>query len=165
MIMNCFCGMVGRRKAFSLISSRDHCQRSSPSWISDTPRAGFEPAQNPSSDFVEWSCAVVITTIPRQKSWKRTCAGFNPVTPLHFYLKNFLTSGEIHLVWGPFDCPALYVKKYILTIIQSYDVCHYLFINQLFIYHITYNIFKFWEFLQQVYLWHMSMNYNNWQSI
>ena len=41
-LMNCFCGMVDRRKAFSLISSRDHCQRSSPSWISDTPRAGFE---------------------------------------------------------------------------------------------------------------------------
>ena len=31
MMMNCFCGMVDRRKAFSLISSRDHCQRSSPS--------------------------------------------------------------------------------------------------------------------------------------
>ena len=28
---DCFCGMVDRRKAFSLISSRDHCQRSSPS--------------------------------------------------------------------------------------------------------------------------------------
>ena len=46
MMMNCFCGMVDRRKAFSLISSRDYCQRSSPSRISDTPRAGFEPAQN-----------------------------------------------------------------------------------------------------------------------
>ena len=52
-IMNCFCGMVDRRKAFSLISSRDHCQRSSPSRISDTPRAGFKPAQNLSSGFVE----------------------------------------------------------------------------------------------------------------
>ena len=30
-----------RRKAFSLISSQDHCQRSSPSRISDTPQAGF----------------------------------------------------------------------------------------------------------------------------
>ena len=58
--------MVNRRKAFSLISSRDHCQRSSPSRISDTPRAGFEPAQNLSSGFVEWSCAVVITTTPRR---------------------------------------------------------------------------------------------------
>ena len=62
MIMNCFCGMVDRRKAFSLIFSRDHCQRSSSSRISDTPRAGFEPAQNLSSDFVEWSCAVVLLT-------------------------------------------------------------------------------------------------------
>ena len=38
MMMNC--GMVDRRKAFSLISSKDHCQRSSPSRISDTQRAG-----------------------------------------------------------------------------------------------------------------------------
>ena len=60
MIMNCFCGMIDRRKALSLISTLDHCQRSSPSRISDTPRAGFEPAQNLSSDFVEWSCTVVM---------------------------------------------------------------------------------------------------------
>ena len=61
-VMNCFCDMVDRWKAFSLISSWDHCQRFSPSWISDTSRAGFEPAQNLNSGFVEWSCAVVITT-------------------------------------------------------------------------------------------------------
>ena len=67
MIINCFCGMVDRRKVFSLISSWDHCQRSSPSRISDTPRAGFEPAQNLSSGLVEWSCAVVITTTPRRQ--------------------------------------------------------------------------------------------------
>ena len=48
----CFCGMVDRQKAFSLISSRDHCQRSSPSRISNMLRA-FEPAQNLSSGFVE----------------------------------------------------------------------------------------------------------------
>ena len=36
MMMNCFCDMVDWRKAFSLISSQDHCQRSSPSRISDT---------------------------------------------------------------------------------------------------------------------------------
>ena len=40
-----FCGVVDRRKGFSLISSQDHSQRSSPSLISNTPRAGFEPAQ------------------------------------------------------------------------------------------------------------------------
>ena len=64
MMMNCFCGMVDRRKVFSLISSRDHCQRSSPSRISDTPQAGFEPAKNLSSGSVEGSFAVVITTAP-----------------------------------------------------------------------------------------------------
>ena len=48
-----FCGIVDRRKVFSLVSSRDHCQRSSPSRISDTLRAGSEPAQNLSSGFVE----------------------------------------------------------------------------------------------------------------
>ena len=53
MKMNCFCGMVDQRKAFSLISSRDPCQRFSPWWISDSPWAGFEPVQNLSSGFVE----------------------------------------------------------------------------------------------------------------
>ena len=53
-------------KGFSLISGRDHCQRSSPSWIPNTPWAGFEPAQNLSSGLVEWSCVVVITTTPRR---------------------------------------------------------------------------------------------------
>ena len=52
MIMNCFWGMADRRKAFSLISSRDGCQRFSPSQISDITGAGFQPAQQ-SSDFVE----------------------------------------------------------------------------------------------------------------
>ena len=45
MIINCFCGMVDRRKVFSLISSWDHCQRSSPLRIFDTPQAGFESAK------------------------------------------------------------------------------------------------------------------------
>ena len=70
MVMNCFCGMVDRRKTSSLISSRDHCQRSSPSRISDTPQAGFEPAQNLSLGLVEWSCAVGITTTPRSHNWQ-----------------------------------------------------------------------------------------------
>ena len=68
-----FCGMVDRRKAYanSLISSRDHCQRSSPSQIFDTPRAGCQPVQNLSSGFVEWSCAVaIITTLRRQQKPK-----------------------------------------------------------------------------------------------
>ena len=64
MMMNCFCGMNDQPKAFSLISSWDHCKRSSPSRISDTQRAGFEPVQNLSSGLLERSCAVVIATTP-----------------------------------------------------------------------------------------------------
>ena len=63
-LKNCFCGMVDQRKTFSLMFSRDHCPRSWPSRISVTSRAKFEPAQNPSSGLVEWSCGVVITTTP-----------------------------------------------------------------------------------------------------
>ena len=70
-IVNCFCGLVDRWKGFSLISSPDHCQRSSPSRISDTPRAGIEPAQNLSSGLVEWSCAVVIT--PQRHMERDSC--------------------------------------------------------------------------------------------
>ena len=61
MMLNCFCGMADRQKACSLIS-RWEIQIFLPSQISDTLHAGFEPAQNLSSGFVEWSCAVVITT-------------------------------------------------------------------------------------------------------
>ena len=53
------------KRCFSLISSQDHCQRSSPSWISNTLRAGFEPAQNLRSGFLEWTCPEVITTTPQ----------------------------------------------------------------------------------------------------
>ena len=56
--------MADRRKAFSLISRQDHCQRSSSLQISDTPWAGFEPAQNLISRLVEWSCVAVIPTTP-----------------------------------------------------------------------------------------------------
>ena len=40
-------------KVLCLISSWDHCQRSSPTQISNTLSAVFEPAQNLSSGFVE----------------------------------------------------------------------------------------------------------------
>ena len=44
-------------------------ERFSPSLISDTPRAGFEPAKNTSSGFAERRCAVVITaTAQRHKN-------------------------------------------------------------------------------------------------
>ena len=44
MMKNCFCGVVVQQKAFSLIYSWDHSQRSSPLWIFDMQPAGFEPA-------------------------------------------------------------------------------------------------------------------------
>ena len=66
--MNClFFVMADQRKVFSLTSSRDHFQRSAPSCIFYAPRARFEPEQKTSSVFVEWSCALVITTTPRRQ--------------------------------------------------------------------------------------------------
>ena len=47
------CGMVDRRKTFSLISSLEYCQGFSPSRIFNMPRAGLEPVQNLSSGVVE----------------------------------------------------------------------------------------------------------------
>ena len=67
MIINYFSGMVDRQKVFSLLFSQGHCQRSSPSGISNTPQGGHEPTQILSSGLVEFrrSCIVVITTIPQ----------------------------------------------------------------------------------------------------
>ena len=59
-----FCRMVYWWKELSLISRRDHCQRFSPSQISDMSQARFELVQDLSPNFVEWSCAVVLTTTP-----------------------------------------------------------------------------------------------------
>ena len=70
MMVNCFWGMFDWWKAGITVRdphcqpSWDHCQRSSPSWISNMPQAGFEPVQNLFSGFDQWSCAVGITTIP-----------------------------------------------------------------------------------------------------
>ena len=66
---NCFCGIADQRNTFSLIICRNHCQRSPPSQISDTVRAGFEPAQNMISSLVEWSCEVTTTTTSRCHSY------------------------------------------------------------------------------------------------
>ena len=70
--MNCFCGMVDQWKVFSLISNRDHCQRSSSLPVSDMSGTGFEPTQNLISGLVEWSCAVVITTTPQLHNSSKT---------------------------------------------------------------------------------------------
>ena len=62
-----FCGMVGQRKAFTLIFSQDHCHRFSSSRISDTAGVGFEPAQRLSSSSAEWNCSVMISATPRRR--------------------------------------------------------------------------------------------------
>ena len=51
--LNCSRRMVDQRGVLSLISSRYHCRRLSPSQISGIPPAGFESAQNLGSGFVE----------------------------------------------------------------------------------------------------------------
>ena len=77
MMMNCFCGMVHQRKEFRLFLSWDHCQKSSPSRTSNISQAGFEPVQNLSSGFIEWSCTMVIITTPQnhtnlKRLWSQT---------------------------------------------------------------------------------------------
>ena len=52
MMITFLCGMVDQWKVFSLIFSLDHCQRSTPSQISDMSHTGLEPVQNLSSVFV-----------------------------------------------------------------------------------------------------------------
>ena len=88
-MMNCFWGMVDRRKTFSLFSSADHCQRSLPSRISDTPRAGFEPDENLSSGFLDWSCAVMITTTQRHHKTIKVPRGVAPTLQEELSNKQF----------------------------------------------------------------------------
>ena len=52
----------------SIISSRNHCQRFSSSYISDTPQPGFEPAHRLNSGFVEWIWAVPLNPIPQRQT-------------------------------------------------------------------------------------------------
>ena len=63
--LNCFCGMVDRWGALSVfpagITVRDSQHRKS--------LTGFEPAQNLSLGFVEWSFAIVIATNRSSCSW------------------------------------------------------------------------------------------------
>ena len=65
-LMNCFYDTVDQRNAFSLISSRDHCQRSWPIQISETPRA--------------WTCA----KLEFRPSWMKLCSSDNRCTIIIF---------------------------------------------------------------------------------
>ena len=65
MMMNCFVVWLTDERCLALFPARSITTDPHPLRISDTPRAGFELAQNLSSGFVEWSSAVVITITPR----------------------------------------------------------------------------------------------------
>ena len=106
MVMNCFCGMVDRRKVISLISSLDHCQRFSPSRISDTPRAGFEPVQNLSSDLVEKTCANFTSRSKINKWFKKSfCPQEFPVPPKSYEgcKKGIVTKGVFKILSSNID--------------------------------------------------------------
>ena len=64
-MMNSFCGMVDQRKAFSLISSRNHCQRSLT--IANLRHAACRIWTCVKPEYRFW-CTVVITTTPRRHS-------------------------------------------------------------------------------------------------
>ena len=66
MMMICFVAWLTDERRLAYFPY-DHCQRFSPSRISDTTPAGFRPAQNLCSGLVERSSAVVITTTPRRQ--------------------------------------------------------------------------------------------------
>ena len=94
MMMNCFCERVCRRKAF-----KPYFQPSSLSKIltiqtSSTPQAGFEPGQNLSSDFAEWSCAVVITTT----SWRHVTT--TPQRHWHSHVRKGIKFRDFRNFWS-----------------------------------------------------------------
>ena len=128
MMMNCFCGMVDRWKVFILISSQDHCQRSSPSRISNTPRGGFEPAQNLSSGFVEWSSAVVITTTPQHHIMLLFIHKYKCIyTYIYIYIKCIYiyihTSPSIYDIYTYiYICMYIYIYIYILIIYKELNL-------------------------------------------
>ena len=62
MMMNCFYGMADRRKAFSRISSQEHCQRFSPSQISETPRAESQTFLNEVAQQMPWMSSYTLDT-------------------------------------------------------------------------------------------------------
>ena len=80
------------------ISSWNHFQRSSPSRISDTPWAGFEPEQTLRSGFAEWSYAVVINTTPRRHIVIRylPCLGYCKNIPFQVMM--------FHLIFPIYPC-------------------------------------------------------------
>ena len=112
-----FCGMVDQRNAFSHISSWEHCQRSSPLRISDIPQAEFEPVENLSSGFLEWSCAVVITTTP-QRCYCSALILFIPWTTVNSWLSQSLSPYQ-STSWTFFSSFSLLLHNLLLNLIYS----------------------------------------------
>ena len=112
--------MVVRWKAFSLIFSWDHCQRSSPSEISDTPQAGFEPAENLSSGLVKGSCAVLITTTPYDNIYIYIYIYQNDkeIKPIYIFDTYILYYTIIYIILYAYYI-ILYILYYILCIISN----------------------------------------------
>ena len=70
MMMNCFCGIVDRRKAIRLISSRDHIVRDyTITDLRHTMNRNWTCTE-PEFSFLEWSCTVVLTTVNRTMTFQ-----------------------------------------------------------------------------------------------
>ena len=65
MMMNCFLWNGWPRKALSLISSWDHCQRLSPSPISSMLEAGLDLCKTRIKAYAKWDCENHYTTVPK----------------------------------------------------------------------------------------------------
>ena len=105
-MMNCFCGMVDRRQAFSLISSQEDCQRSSLLRISDKPRAGF------------WACAEPEFRL----SLMRLCSSNN-----HSPHRHGTTNKEVFTILTMIQC---FCTKKLNVSYESFMIKNYLFIWQ-----------------------------------
>ena len=120
----CSCRTADRRKAFNLISSQDHCRSFSPSQTFDTLWSAFEPLQNLSSDFAEWSFpAVIITTSRHHKQDKKVAliAAQIFVGPFWVYLQDFTKRFD---TFSPFTIVSLHHKRNKSKLLSEESECN-----------------------------------------
>ena len=94
-MMNCFCGMVDQRKAFSLISNQDHCSPCSLWRISDTTRAGFDPVQNLSSKVVQQCHKIIADNVKCLKVFEKAIEKKLPCRQLFCLFYERVSMGEL----------------------------------------------------------------------
>ena len=116
MMMNCFCGMVDRRKAFSLISSRDHCQRSSPLRISDMPSR-------------VWTCAEPEFRL----SWMKLCSSHNHYIYVGIYIYIYT---YIYYIYVLMDIYAYIIYIQYIYVYNVYSVYIYIYVYIHYIHYI-----------------------------